>query len=66
MYDFLDVLYELLKFIGLVVAVFIAIALFVVICDRGAKEIDKRNCYEVYATDGVILKKCKKFFEEEK
>lgn len=66
MYNFLNVLYEGLKFIAMVVCVFVAIALFVVICDRGAREIDKRNCYEVYATDGVVLKKCKKFFEEEK
>lgn len=65
MYKVLNVLYEGMKFILLLALSFIAVAIFIIICDKGAKEIDKRNCYEVYATDGVILKKCEKFFEVE-
>lgn len=27
------------------------------------ESMSKRECYEIYATDNVILKKCKKYFE---
>lgn len=26
---------------------------------------NKKECYEIYATDNVILKKCQKYFKEE-
>lgn len=25
---------------------------------------EKNNCFEIYATDNVVLKKCEKYFEE--
>ncbi len=58
---------DILKFIGLtIVAIIIGLlfVLFVVkISEYLQNQQDKKECYEIYATDDVILKKCKKYFE---
>lgn len=56
MKEFLQFIIAMLIFCG-VVASIIAFAI------KSDYEIQKRECYEIYATDNVILKKCEKFFE---
>ncbi len=60
MKEFLTNYGELL--IGLTILLII-IVLFALLGIKDAKDKDKRNCYEIYATDNVILKKCEKYFE---
>lgn len=59
MIDFLKAILCLAIFCG-VVFLFIGFAI------KTDYEMDKRECYEIYATDNVILKKCEKFFERGK
>ena len=56
MKEFLQFILAMLIFCG-VVASIIAFAI------KSDYEMNKRECYEIYATDNVILKKCEKFFE---
>lgn len=56
MKEFLQFILAMLIFCGVVVSI-IAFAI------KSDYEIQKRECYEIYATDNVILKKCEKFFE---
>lgn len=63
MSDFFEILIEIGKFFGSVLVGFIVIILFIVGVSKAGNLMDKRECYEIYATDNVILKKCKKYFE---
>lgn len=56
MKEFLQFILAMLIFCGVIVSI-IAFAI------KSDYEIQKRECYEIYATDNVILKKCEKFFE---
>lgn len=56
MKEFLQSILAMLIFCG-VIASIIAFAI------RADYEMSKRECYEIYATDNVVLKKCEKFFE---
>ena len=56
MKEFLQFILIMLIFCG-VVFLFIAFAI------KTDYEMKKRECYEIYATDNVILKKCEKYFE---
>ena len=40
--------------------------LFIAFAIHTENEMNKRNCYEIYATDNVILKRCEKYFERGK
>ena len=63
MSDFLNFLVDVLKFLGIVLAIFIIVIAFIAFTVKTDSEMKKRECYEIYATDGVILKKCEKFFD---
>ena len=64
MYDLEDIL----KFILLTIAVVVCLIAFIYGCVRLSEyDEDRRNkkeCYEIYVTDNVILKKCQKYFDE--
>lgn len=66
MINFLNFLIDVGKFLGMVLAVFVVVALFIVFASKTDEIMDKRECYEIYATDNVILKKCQKYFEVSK
>ena len=66
MYGFLNFLWETLKFLFLVLVGFAIFIAFVLLCAKFDERQSKQECYEIYATDNVILKKCEKYFEEEK
>ena len=63
MYDFLNFLIDVGKFLFFVMAVLIVVALFVLFASKTEETMNKRECYEIYAIDNVILKKCEKYFE---
>lgn len=44
----------------------IFVAGFALLGIKDAKDKDRNECYEIYATDNVILKKCEKYFERDK
>ena len=50
--------------LGILIISIMAIAGCVLLGIKGANEMNKRECYEIYATDNVILKKCEKYFEK--
>ena len=50
--------------LGILIISIIAIAGCVLLGIKGANENNKRECYEIYANDNVILKKCEKYFEK--
>ena len=63
MIDFLDFLIDVAKFLFVVLAGFAVALLFVVVASKADELMKRRECYEIYATDNVILKKCQKYFE---
>ena len=64
MYGFLNFLWEILKFLFIVLVGFTVFIGFVLLCSKFDEKRDKQECYEIYATDNVILKKCEKYFEK--
>lgn len=54
---------EFLQFILIMLLFCGGVFLFIAFAIKTDYEMDKRECYEIYATDNVILKKCEKFFE---
>lgn len=63
MIDFINFLIDIGKFFGIVLAIFAVVCLFIVVASKTDEMMNKRECYEIYATDNVILKKCQKYFE---
>ena len=59
MKEFLQFILSMLLFCGVVF-------LFIAFTIKTDYEMNKRECYEIYATDNVILKKCEKYFERGK
>lgn len=57
------ILIEYEDMLGVLIISIIAIVGCVLLGIKGANEMKKRECYEIYATDNVILKKCEKYFE---
>ena len=58
------ILIEYEDVLGILIISIIAIAGCVLLGIKDAKEMNKRECYEIYANDNVILKKCEKYFEK--
>ena len=63
MKDFLTEYGELLT--GLTILL-IFVAGFALLAIKDAKDKDRNECYKIYATDNVILKRCEKYFERGK
>lgn len=61
MKEFLIEYGDLLAGLTILLIVVVGIALLGI---KGAKDKDRNECYEIYATDNVILKKCEKYFDE--
>ena len=57
---------EFLQFILIMLLFCGGVFLFIAFVIKTDYEMDKRECYEIYATDNVILKKCEKYFERGK
>ena len=68
-YDFLDFLIDFLIDLGqLLFSILIVFVVFILILAFAIKTEDimnERECYEIYATDNVILKKCERYFDKE-
>lgn len=64
-YSILNFFMDVGKFVFFVLAVSIIVILIVAFAIKTEDIMNKRECYEIYATDNVILKKCKKYFEKE-
>ena len=64
-YDFLNFLIDLGKLLFSILIVFIVVILIIAFAIKTEDTMDKRECYEIYATDNVILKKCERYFEKE-
>ena len=56
------------EFIGkaLLVSLIVTVSLFflIILCVAGEDAQNKKECYEIYVTDNVILKKCEKYFKK--
>lgn len=57
---------DVLKVLFLMLVTFVIIALTVLLIAYDENRQSKKECYEIYATDNVILKKCEKYFDKEK
>ena len=44
--------------------VIISLGFLIILCVAGEDAQNKKECYEIYVTDNVILKKCEKYFEK--
>lgn len=64
-YDFLNFLIDLGKLLFSILIVFIVVILIIAFAIKTEDIMDKRECYEIYATDNVILKKCERYFDKE-
>lgn len=65
MFDFIDSMIDVGKFVATVLAGLIISILIIALVNAMNNKWDKEECYEIYATDNVILKKCEKYFEVE-
>ena len=63
MKDFLAEYGELLT--GLTILLIFVVG-FALLAIKDAKDKDRNECYEIYATDNVILKRCEKYLERGK
>ena len=63
---FVIIVWKILKIIFSVFFVIVILVLMVKTDISIEERRIKEKCYEIYATDNVILKKCQKYFEEEK
>ena len=58
---------DILKLTSLIMVAMLIVLLFVLFTYKIGEYLDnqenKKECYETYATDEVILKKCEKYFE---
>lgn len=63
MKEFLIEYGDLLAGLTILLIVVVGVALLGI---KDAKDKDRNECYEIYATDNVILKKCEKYFERDK
>ena len=55
--------YDILRgIVGTVIIVAFLIFMFVYVIPLREEEHKKDRCYEIYATDNVILKECEKYF----
>ena len=65
MYKILNFFVELGKFAFIMLCCFGVVILIIVFAIKTEDAMNKRECYEIYATDNVILKKCERYFEKE-
>lgn len=63
MKEFLIEYGDLLAGLTILLIVVVGVALLGI---KDAKDKDRNECYEIYATDNVILKRCEKYFERGK
>ena len=54
---------EFLQFILIMLLFYGGVFSLIAFAIKADYEMNKRECYEIYATDNVILKKCEKYFE---
>lgn len=60
-----DYVKDWLRYILLLMIGFIVCAFIVITAHKLDDKREKNYCYEIYATDNVILKKCQKYFDKE-
>lgn len=65
MYVVLNFLWEMFKLLFIFIIGMLVFICFVLVHSGFEKERQKKECYEIYATDNIKLKKCERFFEEE-
>ena len=61
-----EVVIDILKCLGITVIGSIIIIIICFAFGTVDNVQEKQECYEIYATDNVILKKCEKYFDKEK
>lgn len=63
--DFKEFIINFLKLLVLLFGIAVFVIFVKVISDKLDDKRNKEKCYEIYATDNVILKKCEKYFDKE-
>lgn len=64
-YNFIkDVIIDFFKFMFIFISFSLVTIFITIIASKLDEKREGNACYEIYATDGVILKKCQKYFDE--